>query len=122
MAEGVEKTEAMVRGRRIGDRRIAPVVELPRVGHDAPEARAVAPEKLGGRVDDNRGAPVDRSAQIRGAKVLSTMSGNRCVGEADSRARSRMLPEGLPTVSPYRALVFLVMACSQLSMRVGSTK
>ncbi len=57
------------------------------------------------------------------AKVLSTMSGMRRVSASPARgSRSRMLPRGLPIVSPNSARVRGPMACSQLSSRVGSTK
>ena len=57
----------MVGRRRIRDHGKPPVgpVERPGLDHDAADARAVAADELGRRVDHDVGAPFDRAAQVR---------------------------------------------------------
>ena len=76
-------------------------VELAAVDDDAADGGAVAADELGGRVDDDVGAPLDRPDQAGEAQVLSMISGRsraraRCLASVSMSATSSL---GLPSVS-----------------------
>ena len=75
-------------------------VEAAAVDDDAADRRAVAADPLGGRVDDDVGAVLDRAARGGGANVLSTTSGTpaACATSA-SASKSGTSSCGLPIVS-----------------------
>ena len=76
-AEGFVKLQAVIRGRGLGDHREAPVrpIELPGIHDYTANARAVAANVFGRRVQHNVRPPLDRTAQIRRSKGVVDQQG-----------------------------------------------
>ena len=69
--ERVVETQVVVGRRGLGNGGVRRPVEAPRIHHDAGDGGAVPADKLGGRVHDHLGAPVERAAQVgRGKRVV----------------------------------------------------
>ena len=114
-AERLVELQAVVGRRRVGDDGEPAVGPVERAGldHDAADARAVPADELGGGVDHDVGAPLDRPAQVgRGERVVDDQRELVLVGDgrhgldvehvarrvADRLAeeRLRVRPDGLP--------------------------
>lgn len=128
-AEGLPELEAVVALRRLDElgeaRGVGSPVELARVDDDTADGGAVAADPLGGRVDDNVGAVLDRLAEVAAgtegvvdndgdALLVGGLGDGLKVGDVEAGVADRLEVDGLGLVVDGGGDVRGVVASNEL--------